>query len=634
MNIPSHYTVASPVLGDIDFLPFNLKQDLSPLCDWVKQDYAHFWGMGHQSDSEIQNFYQQLANASDQGAVVGWINGNQAFVIEVYNPAKHDIRHQYEHKVGDMGMHLLLAPAEVPQSGFSRAVIASVAEYLFNALNAQRIVVEPDIHNHKIHKLNLAVGFHHLKPITLGDKRALLGLLDKQRFEQLKHSHSALHSSQQLKGHQDPYQACASQLQLRHWQQANRGLVRKMLCEFSHERLLIPNESSQGEFYLASADNKVLYQFSASPLPLDHLSIELSSLRKFISHEPQPLDAMAFILEFATELGLSGELLATYLEEISSTLTSSCYKLDKSTCTAEQLTGEDFQVVETEMTEGHPTFVANNGRIGFDCEDYHQYAPEAANTLQLVWLAAHRSNTAFHCIDELSYQQVIEQELDLSERLYFDSELTLLGHDPRDYYLFPMHPWQWQNKLVHLYAREIAQGKLLCLGRGQDRYLPQQSVRTLYNLTSPQRYYVKTALSILNMGFMRGLSAAYMAVTPAINQWLFRLISHDATLTKLNFVPLQELATLGFTGSHYEDPQLGSTQYSKMLSALWRENPVNLIEQHESLATMASLLHVDRDGRAYLTAKIQRSCVNAKTWITQYLRCYLTLSDPHFLISL
>ena len=31
------------------------------------------------------------------------------------------------------------------------------------------------------------------------------------------------------------------------------------------------------------------------------------------------------------------------------------------------------------MTEGHPCFVANNGRLGFGVDDYLRYAPEAAS---------------------------------------------------------------------------------------------------------------------------------------------------------------------------------------------------------------------------------------------------------------
>ena len=162
------------------------------------------------------------------------------------------------------------------------------------------------------------------------------------------------------------------------------------------------------------------------------------------------------------------------------------------------------------------------------------------------------------------------------------------------------------------------------MGAGFDKYLPQQSIRTLFNLSKPNNFYVKVALSILNMGFMRGLSAKYMAVTPAINQRVYDLVLNDTTLSSLNFVPLRELATLGFSGSHYEDSQLGDTPYKKMIAALWRDNPTNLIESSEQLATMASLLHQDNNGNAYLVAKINASKLSPEAWLKAYLKAYLT----------
>ncbi len=55
---------------------------------------------------------------------------------------------------------------------------------------------------------------------------------------------------------------------------------------------------------------------------------------------------------------------------------------------------------------------------------------------------------------------------------------------------------------------------LVHLGESPDAYRAQQSIRTFFNTDRPERHYVKTALAIQNMGFVRGLSPAYMAVTP------------------------------------------------------------------------------------------------------------------------
>ena len=51
----------------------------------------------------------------------------------------------------------------------------------------------------------------------------------------------------------------------------------------------------------------------------------------------------------------------------------------------------DFQAIERSMTEGHPCFVANNGRLGFGIADYRSFAPEAGAPVQLEWIAVHRT---------------------------------------------------------------------------------------------------------------------------------------------------------------------------------------------------------------------------------------------------
>lgn len=96
------------------------------------------------------------------------------------------------------------------------------------------------------------------------------------------------------------------------------------------------------------------------------------------------------------------------------------------------------------MMEGHPAFVANNGRIGFDAFDYQAYAPEAAAPINFVWLAAHKSKAHFASIDELSYQQLLEEELTPSIVDGFTQQLIAQDLDPNNYIFMPVHPWQWQ----------------------------------------------------------------------------------------------------------------------------------------------------------------------------------------------
>ncbi|GAA5003622.1 IucA/IucC family siderophore biosynthesis protein [Kitasatospora paranensis] len=408
------------------------------------------------------------------------------------------------------------------------------------------------------------------------------------------------------------------------WAAANRLLVRKALAEFSHERLLTPEQQSDGSWTVRSDDGATVYRFAARLRALDHWEIPAESVTRHRDGDELRLEALDFFIELRKTLGLSDEVLPVYLEEIGSTLAGTAYKLDKPALSAAELAGADFQAVETGMTEGHPGFVANNGRIGFGGEEYHRYAPEAAAPLRLVWLAAHRDHSVFTSCTDIDYDTLMQQELGTAQLARFGTALADLGLDPAAYHLFPVHPWQWQHKLSVTFAGELAQRRLVHLGEGDDEYLAQQSIRTFFNITDPSKHYVKTAISVLNMGFMRGLSAAYMEATPAINDWLARLIDHDEVLRGTGLTIIREHAAIGYRHRQYEAATDRYSPYRKMLAALWRESPVPGLEPGRRLATMASLLHTDRDGRSLAAALVAQSGLPAEQWLRRYLDAYLT----------
>ncbi|MFF4306327.1 IucA/IucC family protein [Streptomyces sp. NPDC001601] len=407
------------------------------------------------------------------------------------------------------------------------------------------------------------------------------------------------------------------------WEKANRLLIRKALAEFAHERLITPEQD--GESYVVRSDDGLTrYRFTAVRRALDHWQVDPDSITRTRDGAGLPLAALDFFIELQKSLGLSEEILPVYLEEISSTLSGTCYKLTKPQIPAAELAGSGFQAIETGMTEGHPCFVANNGRLGFGVHEYLSYAPETARPVRLVWLAAHRSRAAFTAGAGIEYESFVRDELGEATVERFDGVLRERGLDPADYLLIPVHPWQWWNKLTVTFAAEVARGYLVCLGEGDDEYLAQQSIRTFFNSSHPGKHYVKTALSVLNMGFMRGLSAAYMEATPAINDWLAQLIDNDPVLTSTGLSIIRERAAVGYRHLEYERATDRYSPYRKMLAALWRESPVPSLREGESLATMASLLHVDHEGASFAAALIERSGLPAQEWLRAYLRAYFT----------
>lgn len=407
------------------------------------------------------------------------------------------------------------------------------------------------------------------------------------------------------------------------WATANRLLLRKALAEFAHERLVTPEEDG-GRYVVRSDDGLTAYRFSAVRRALDHWEIDAGSLTRHREGTELPLAALDFFIELKESLGLRDDILPVYLEEISSTLSSTCYKLGKPRVTSAELARGGFQAIETGMTEGHPCFVANNGRLGFGVHEYLSYAPETASPVRLVWLAAHRSRAAFTAGAGIEYESFLKGELGEKTVERFRAVLTGQGLDPADYLFIPVHPWQWWNKLSVTFAAEVARRHLVCLGEGDDEYLAQQSIRTFFNTSDPHKHYVKTALSVLNMGFMRGLSAAYMEATPAINDWLARLIDGDPVLRATGLSVLRERAAVGYRHLEYERATDRYSPYRKMLAALWRESPVPSLRDGETLATMASLLHVDDEGASFAGALIERSGLAPTQWLRQYLRAYYT----------
>lgn len=619
------FPIATPI-GKIHLEPLG-ERGGQIIYQWVKRPYAEFWGMGELSEAEVVDFYQSLDSNQNHHALLGYIDDQPAFLVELYNPRTDAVGQVYEPQPGDLGMHILIAPADKRIPNFTYHVFMYVMEYMFHLPVTQRIVVEPDHRNDKIHRLNQKAGFHHVKEVQFemaGElKTALLAFCTREQFAASKRIAA---NQEQSELELDPAKA-VDFVQGEAWEKVNRHLIAKSLAEFSHERILHPESLGSvqsGVYSIFSQSHQVRYHFTSRKLPLEHWLIDPQSLSKESAEgEPLPLDALNFIIEFNETLAIPEEKLPIYLEEISATLYGAAYKYKNRYISSSELANADFQTLEAAMTEGHPTFVANNGRIGYDAIDFRRYAPEMGAENRLIILAANRRKAHFASCDDLSYEQLMEQEFDISTRRRWNAILEDKGLNPEDYIPIPVHPWQWFNKLAHVFASEVAHQDLVVWGYTDDLYQAQQSIRTFYNKSDSRKFYVKTAISVLNMGFMRGLSARYMKATPAINQWLKELVDSDDTLQACNFKLLREIASVGYSIPYYEDPRMGNTPYKKMLAALWRESPMNQIQIGQNVMTMAALLHVDREGVSLVSELIKQSGLNAQQWIRHYLGVYL-----------
>jgi hypothetical protein len=117
----------------------------------------------------------------------------------------------YALQPGDIGMHLLVAPpAGPPRAGYTAAVMETVLDRLFAKDRVERVVVEPDARNHKIHVLNERLGFRPAGEIALPDKQALLSFCTRDAFHTAR---AALHSRPE---HLSPFQPSPIRPSLNH----------------------------------------------------------------------------------------------------------------------------------------------------------------------------------------------------------------------------------------------------------------------------------------------------------------------------------------------------------------------------------------------------------------------------------
>ncbi len=623
------FTKSIPDFGDIDIRAFRITEDSELLHQWVNLDYAVFWGMQGSSLREVQQEYARLMEPDHYDIFVGAFQNKPVFVLERYNPIEDPVGALYPARETDCGIHIIVAPPEARIPNFTWYLFTAIMDFVFQDPTIDRILVEPDIRNKKMFALCQRIGFQLDTIVELPHKTAQLAFLTKERYQSITsiskiNKRSAMNT---LDNAVSPQQSIAH-LQPEVWIQVNTLLIAKAICEFSHELLIQPEKIKQLDagwnLYILEADQSTIqYQFKAKPLALNHVWIDKKSIEKFDNNTTVALDAVLFIKEFRAQLGIDEKQMPVYLEEIISTLYGSAFKFLKGNPTAQELVDADFQTIEQSMTEGHPGFVANNGRIGFDSSDYRSYAPEAGNSFSLLWLAGHKSRAVYAAIEELPYDTLIQQELDPATIASFNTVIKDRGFDPEDYFFIPMHPWQWFNKLANIFSPEIASGNLICLGYGLDQYLAQQSIRTLFNNTHPNKLYTKTALSILNMGFMRGLPLYYLGTAPKMAVWLEELLYHDPYIQETGFRMLGEIASVSYVNPYFEEfgPH---NDYNKMLASLWRESPIANTTKGQQPMTMAALLHVDHHGEALLPKIIQKSGISIEDWLRHYLKAYLS----------
>ncbi|MET9532090.1 IucA/IucC family siderophore biosynthesis protein [Streptomyces sp. NPDC006649] len=434
----------------------------------------------------------------------------------------------------------------------------------------------------------------------------------------------------------EPTLLAPAELNPEDWDRAARRLLAKMLSAFAYEEIIEPVVRTGGRCTLTLDDDLPL-TFHARRGAYGHWHIDPDTIA--LQGEPFS-DPLRFLVLARRLLALDGATLGHLVRELTTTLAADA-RIDHTALPAAELAELDYAQLEGHQT-GHPWLVLNKGRIGFSAADAARWTPESRRPARLPWIAVSTELAQYRGVTGLATpDRLYRRELDPAVRESFAAELRERGLDPEGYLYLPVHPWQWDEVILPLYAPAIAHSQIVPLHADADPRLPQQSIRTFLNVEHPERHTVKLPLSILNTLVWRGLPTERTIAAPAVTAWVQGLRDSDAFLRdECGVILLGEVASVAVAHPLYDHLPEVPYQYRELLGAIWREPLGIQLAAGEGARTLASLLHTDIQGRSFTAELVARSGLTPTAWLgrlfaallpplLRFLYHYGTVFSPH-----
>ncbi|WP_327696344.1 GNAT family N-acetyltransferase [Streptomyces sp. NBC_00459] len=178
--------------GTVRVLRLDPVADAGVVHGWVSEPRSAFWGMNGLSEEQVAEIYGHLDTLDTHHAYLLVQDGTAVGLLQTYEPEADRVSECYAVEPGDIGVHLLLAPAgaEGGRPGWSAALMAVLAQYVLVVLGRRRVVVDPDVGNEKAVARFLRQGFVagpvvvlpeiDLPDVYLPEKRAQLAFLSRE----------------------------------------------------------------------------------------------------------------------------------------------------------------------------------------------------------------------------------------------------------------------------------------------------------------------------------------------------------------------------------------------------------------------------------------------------------------------
>ncbi|MFB7086115.1 GNAT family N-acetyltransferase [Streptomyces sp. NPDC056296] len=178
--------------GTVRVLPLDAAADAAVIHRWVSEQRAAFWGMNGLTPDQVAGIYAHMDTLDTHHAFLVVKDGEPVALLQTYDPEADRVSECYDVEPGDIGVHLLLAPAgtEGARPGWTAALAGSLMAYVLLGLDRKRLVVDPDVDNEKAIARFLKQGFTagpavvlpeiDLPDVYLPEKKAQLAFLRRE----------------------------------------------------------------------------------------------------------------------------------------------------------------------------------------------------------------------------------------------------------------------------------------------------------------------------------------------------------------------------------------------------------------------------------------------------------------------
>lgn len=167
--------------GVVRLVPVDPAADAELLHRWVTEERARFWGMADHTREQVREIYEFVDSLPTHHAYLALRDGAPAALLQTYEPDADPVGECYDVRPGDLGIHLLIAPAEGDGAvkGYTDTLLTAFVAYVFSDPAHLRVVVEPDARNERAIARMVRIGFELGPEIEKPEKTARLAFLSR-----------------------------------------------------------------------------------------------------------------------------------------------------------------------------------------------------------------------------------------------------------------------------------------------------------------------------------------------------------------------------------------------------------------------------------------------------------------------